>query len=365
MPKATGPERLQRAATSRATAGPAPRVVLFAAARTRLPLAFLLLASVLTVLPSQVFAQQGTIRGLVVDEQTSPLPDVTVELRFKGTDGVPPKTVRSKTNRRGYFVRVGLSPGPYELVFSKDGYATQVVEMHLSSGDLSEIPDVILRAARADAGPPPGSGGGVDFSAVHTQLKGAEAKKVIDAFGKAVEAARAGDLATARTLYEDVVSQAPEFAAAHYNLGQVCRRQQDWARAEEAFARAIALEPDVSDGYVALAAVHEAQGLEDRALEVLATAAPRFENDARFQHNLGISYLNAGRMADAETAFTRAQAIDPANPEVHYYLGTLAIGRNELDRAVEHLERYVSGSGQNPQNLATAKTLLDTLRSQR
>jgi lipopolysaccharide biosynthesis regulator YciM len=315
-------------------------------------------------LPQEAFAQQASIRALVVDEQEEPLPNVNVEVHFKGAPGIPARTIKTRTNRRGYVVRVGLTPGPYELTFSKDGYQTQVVELHLSAGDLSEIPDVVMKASPAAVATPSADrAGGVDFAGLEADLKGAEVKKVIDAFGKAVEAARAGDLDAAERLDWDVVARAPGFAAAHYNLGQVHRRKQNWPEAEQAFEKAITLEPDVSDAYIALAAVHEQRGDEKKALDILEKGGTRFEQDAGFQFNLGIMYLNAGRVQEAEAAFRRAQAIDPGNPELHYYLGTLAIGRNELDQAVEHLERYLSDSGQNPQNLATARVLLDTLKS--
>jgi len=53
---------------------------------------------------------------------------------------------------------------------------------------------------------------------------------------------------------------------------------------------------------------------------------------------------------------------DPTNPEVYYYLGTLAVGQNKTADAIAHLEKYLSMNPTNAQNMATAKGLLQALK---
>ena len=58
--------------------------------------------------------------------------------------------------------------------------------------------------------------------------------------------------------------------------------------------------------------------------------------------------FDAGRFADARPAFEKLEADDPADADVHYYLGQLALGRDDTDAAVRELERSTSispGSG--------------------
>jgi len=58
----------------------------------------------------------------------------------------------------------------------------------------------------------------------------------------------------------------------------------------------------------------------------------------------------------------KAEALDPSNAEVQYHLGTIFIGANEVAKAIEKLEKYLSMNPQNPQNVATAQALLQALK---
>jgi Flp pilus assembly protein TadD len=94
----------------------------------------------------------------------------------------------------------------------------------------------------------------------------------------------------------------------------------------------------------------------------MAKAATVGQDDPKMQFNLGIDHLNAGRSEEAFAAFTKAAALDPQNAEVHYHLGTLAVGQNKIPDAIAHLEKYLSMSPTNQQNVATAQGLLAALK---
>jgi tetratricopeptide (TPR) repeat protein len=52
--------------------------------------------------------------------------------------------------------------------------------------------------------------------------------------------------------------------------------------------------------------------------------------------------FEAGRLSDAQPAFEKLEAAEPANADVHYYLGQLALERDDADTAVRELERATS-----------------------
>jgi len=297
-------------------------------------------------------AQTGMVRGKVVDDQGEPLPDVKVELQFTGER--PQKFVRT-TDKKGGFVRLGIPAGPYKLTFSKEGYQSHSVDVSLSLGGLSEIPAVTLkktapiRASATEAGA--------------IEAPAPELEKLKDGFARAIEATKAGHLDEAEAVYKELLTKAPDLPEAHFNLGYVYRLKKDWAASEAEYRRVIQLQPDKVDSYSSLVAVYEENGQPEKARELLSGAAARFENDARFQFNLGVSDLNTGRSDEAEAAFRKAAALDPGNIEVHFHLGTIAVGKGKTDEAVRELEAYVAGSGQKPQNLATARAILKALKA--
>jgi tetratricopeptide (TPR) repeat protein len=58
--------------------------------------------------------------------------------------------------------------------------------------------------------------------------------------------------------------------------------------------------------------------------------------------------FDAGRFSDARAAFEKLEATEPGDADVHYYLGQLALERDDADAAVRELERATSispGSG--------------------
>lgn len=293
-------------------------------------------------------AQGAMTRGLVVDEQGRPVAGVKVEMQYTGKE---PKSFVRTTNQKGSFVQVGLPSGPYTVRYSKDGYVTAIHRTTITAGDLNEIPTQTLQAAKAAAGPeaqglPPAENMG---------------KKIEEAYAKALEATRAGRLDESVALFKQILEQAPDLAVAHYNLGYLYSQKQDWAAAEAEFRRVIELQPQRSDTYAALAAVYEASGRREEVLKLLSEASPRFEQDATFQFALGVGCLNAGQNEPAVAALRKVRELDPARVEALYYLGTLAVAAGAVDEAIAHLQAYVAGTGQNPQHLATARKLLETL----
>lgn len=325
-----------------------------------------LLLALLWLVPRAGQAQIATIRGQVLDEQGKPLADVKVEMEFKGESRQ--KIVKMvTTNKKGGFVRAGLPSGPYKITFSKEGYKPYGLEMTVSAGGLSEIPDVVLKAAPAGTAAASGSAGAGSGAAVAAPetapVAEADQAQLGEGFTKALEAARAGRLDEAEALYKEILARAPDAAAAHFNLGYVYRRRKDWAAAEAEYRKVMELEPGKSDAFVAVASLYEEGGRGEDALEFLKKAAPQFEQDAKFQFALGAMALNAGQTDEAQGAFSKAQALDPTNPEVHFHLGTLAVGQNDVPKAISHLEQYLALAGQNPRNLNTAQKLLDALKA--
>jgi len=302
-------------------------------------------------------AQVATVRGKVLDEAGKPLAEVKIEMEFKGESRQ--KIVKTAvTDKKGGFVRAGLAGGPYQMTFSKDGYKPYSMEVSISLGGFSEIPDQVLHPA-AVAAP-------VASAPAEAVLPPEpESGKVGEAYAKAFEAAKAGRLDEAEGLYREVLAKFPDLGGAHYNLAYVHQLRKNWKAAESEYLRVTELQPARSDAFIALAAMRELDGRQAEAVEGLLQAAPAFEQDAKVQYALGVTCLNAGRSPESAAAFRKAAALDPANPEPYYYLGTLAVGDNRVPEAVTQLEKYMAMSGQDPRNLETAGRLLAVLKKKK
>ena len=189
-----------------------------------------------------------------------------------------------------------------------------------------------------------------------------ESASMKDVYNKAVEATRAGNLEEAEKLYKEILDKLPNLAEIHYNLGRVYVAKKELDSAEASFRKVVELQPEKAEGFIALAALFGANGKTQEAADLLIQAGPTFEGNAMFQFVLGTTCINAGKSQPAAAAFRKVIALDPANVEPHFYLGTLAVGENKLADAIAELEKFVAGTGQNPQDLATAKKLLEVLK---
>ena len=183
-----------------------------------------------------------------------------------------------------------------------------------------------------------------------------------DVYNRAVEATRAGNLDEAETLYKEILEKLPNLAEIHYNLGRVYVAKKDLNSAEASFRKMVELQPEKAEGFIALAALYGANGKTQEAADLLIQAAPTFDGNATFQYVLGTTCLNAGRSQPAAEAFRKVVALDPGNIAPHFYLGSLAVGENKVADAIAELDKFVAGTGQNPQDLATAKKLLEVLK---
>jgi len=123
-------------------------------------------------------------------------------------------------------------------------------------------------------------------------------------------------------------------------IGDLHRRALDSARAEAAFARAVALRPN--DGVA-----HRERGrallqLErpDAAFVELAAALLVDAGDYESYLLIGQIHLDAGRYAQAAPLLRRAIAVDADRPEAHYALATVLVRSGKADEAAPQRETF-------------------------
>jgi cytochrome c-type biogenesis protein CcmH/NrfG len=302
----------------------------------------LLLGVLLCGVPAQ--AQVGAARGKVLDEKGQPVEGAKVEIDFTG--GVTRKA-EATTNKKGEFTRVGLTPGPYKITVSKEGFAPQFAEVRIGLGDATEIPEFkMVSAAKAAAA-----------------AGGQETANLQAAFDKAIKASQAGQYDEAEAAYKEVLAKNPGRPEVVWtNMGYMYVQKKDAAAAEGAFRKAIELKPDYAEGYSGLASVLISGGQGPKAIEALAKPAADFPEDPKIQFAYGWTLFNAGQAAEAETVLKKVAAQDPQNAEVQYYLGSIAVGQNKIPDAVAFLEKYLTMNPTNAQNVATAKGLIGALK---
>lgn len=336
--------------------------------------------------PPPASAAVSGFRGIVVDEQGQPVPDVEVEIQFLGS---PKRTYKVKTNKKGGFVRIGLDEGSYKIFLTKEGFKKGGLDVPwLSLGGLSDLcsnnpgkdqpceplilkkAEVAISIGGAPASPAPAEGGAAagappGGAAGAATATAEEAAKLGAAYAQAVEAIKTEQWDVAETALKEVLAKVPDQPVVHFNLGHIYRQKKDYAAAEAEFRRVTEIEPARADAYVAMAALYEAQGKGGDAVDYLMKNAAAFEQDAKYQIALGATAMNQGKEKEAEEAFAKAVALDPTAIEVEYFLASLALNRNEVSDAIAHLEKYIAGAPAESANVEVAKGLLAALQAKK
>ena len=111
---------------------------------------FLLTLAVLTLglgAPALVEAQVGsTIRAQVVDPEGKGIPDAELEFQYQGETRVP-ITKKAKTDKKGYFVRVGLKTGPWKIILTKEGFKPRITNTQVSGDARSDWDPIVMEPA--------------------------------------------------------------------------------------------------------------------------------------------------------------------------------------------------------------------------
>ncbi len=130
------------------------------------------------------------------------------------------------------------------------------------------------------------------------------ASPVNDQNTRGVRLSEQGRIDEAIATFREVVRLNPDFAPAHFNLGNALMAVQCSAEACRAYRRALASEPDFARGHL----------------------------------NLGLALLDSGELEGAVHALARAHELDPRDTDAVSALAVALIRRDELGEALDVLE---------------------------
>ena len=138
--------------------------------------------------------------------------------------------------------------------------------------------------------------------------------------GRAALASDPTTLEEVRAGFERVLAFDPALWEAHFGLGLVARRREDFAAAARSFRRALELAPDQADVLHELGVALLATGARAESLELLDRAAALRPREAAYIADAGFARLRAGDLDAARERLRIARAIDADDPLTQAYL---------------------------------------------
>ena len=323
--------------------------------RTLMPCA-LTLALLVSAAPA--FAQTGQIKGKVTDPQGQPVEGAQVKLHNQGTN----RSIETKSNKKGEYIQVGLSPGKYTVTATKgDMTFTREIDMHLDMVNL----DIALGA--------PGAKGAAPVSKEEAAKLKAKSEAANKAFTAGVEFLNADKSDEAIAKFNEVIAAMPNCPECYANIGAAHMRAKKYDESEAAYKKAIELRADFAGAYSGLAELYNTQKKFDQAAEAskkamelnsaagAAGGAGATGGNAASVFNQGVILWNAQKFAEAKAQFEAAVKLDPNLADAHYWLGMALLNGGDMAGAKPKFETYLK-LAPTGQYAETAKAVIASIK---
>ena len=313
-------------------------------------LAVFVLLGMLSAVSISALAQAGycTVKGTFLGPDSKPVPDIQVEL----TNTTSGQKYHLKTDKKGEFFSLGITPGKYKVEFFKDGKPVwsllNLYDMSLQKENAVNVIDIDLQKEYAAAKQQPQMTEEQKKAQEQAVKQNEVIKNLNEMLRQAAAAREAGTLDQAIS----ISTQATKADATHpiiwALLGDAtlasakkdtdaASKKQKLESASNAYQKAIDLatastDPKVKAGlggyYNNYGEVLSRQGKTDDAVKSYqAAAAADPANSAMYFFNEGATMENIYKIDEAVAAYDKAIAADPARPDPYYRKGIALLGK--------------------------------------
>ena len=310
------------------------------------------MALTIAAVAAPALAQTGQVKGKVVDAKGEPVEGAKISLLNQQTN----RTLETKTNKKGEYIQVGLSPGKYRISASKD--------------NMSDTADVDIRLEMATHDFTLGAGGGKPTGSKEEVAKAkAKAEAATKTFNEGVALSNEGKNDEAVAKFNEVIVAIPNCVECYANIGTVHTRTKKYDEAEAAFKKAIELKPDFAEAYSGLANLYNTTKKFDQAAEASkkamelggAAAAAGGGGSASSVFNQGVILWNAGKIPEAKAQFEQAVKLDPNLADAQYWLGMALLNGGDTAGAKPKFEAYLK-LAPTGQYAETAKSIVASIK---
>lgn len=161
-------------------------------------------------------------------------------------------------------------------------------------------------------------------------------------FALALVTAKQGKAFAAAAYCQKSVELDPQFAWGYRTLGYLQQRWlEDVGKAEEAYARALAIEPGMTEAQDALTDLRLSKNDFDGAIDVAKNAIKADSKTATNHYRLAQIYTEQWRLRDALLILEKAIDLDPKNPRFYRSRATIKSFQGNLTGAIADQQRAV------------------------
>lgn len=292
---------------------------------------------------------QARLKGKVTDTAGNPLEGVTITLT---TPNLRIFKVNLKTDKKGeYGTIVNDATMPYHLRFEKEGFVPSESDKKIPVGDIGVV-DAKLKST-AEAGQAARAGG--------APAPPSPTEQAALVFNEGVDLLTAGKKPEAEAKFLEAVAKNPDLPQGWQALAVLANEKKDWAKTIEYGQKALELDPSLTPLYGTMSNAATQSGDKKAAAEWQAKYAEANPDTPEMLYNRGVEAYNGKKVKDAEALLLKAVAAKPDFAIAHFWLGMASFNLNKKSAAREHLEKYLELEP-NGAEAATAKEILPLVK---
>ncbi len=293
---------------------------------------------------------QGRLKGKVTDSAGKPIDGVSVTVT---TPALRTFKMSLKSDKKGdWGTIINDATMPYHVKFEKEGYVASEADKKVPVGDTGIVDVRLLSTGEAGA-------------AAGAAAAGAAAPSPTDQaaviFNEGVDLLTAGNKAAAEAKFLEAVGKNPDLPQGWSALATLAFEKKEWAKTLEYGQKALDLDPAATSLYGMLASAAKQSGDQKAAAEWEAKFAEANPDTPETLYNKGIDAYNKKKMKDAETNLVKAVEAKPDFALAHFWLGMVSFNQNKKAVAREHLQKYLELEP-NGSEASTAKEILPLLK---
>jgi tetratricopeptide (TPR) repeat protein len=300
------------------------------------------LAAVLTA------GAQARLKGRVSDSAGKPIEGATITVT---TPNLRTFKMTLKSDRKGEWGTIlNDATMPYHVRIEKEGYAPAESDKKVPVGDVGEVNAQLVSGAEASAA-----------AGAAAQAVASPSDQAAFAYNDGVDLLSAGNKAGAEAKFLEAVGKNPDLPQGWQALATLAYEKKDWAKTIEYGQKAVDLDPTLGKMYGIMASAAAQTGDKKAAAEWQAKFEEANPETPEALYNKGIDAYNKKKIKDAEAMLLKAVEAKPDFALAHFWLGMASFNLNKKAAAKEHLEKYLELEPQGSE-AGTAKELLPLVK---
>jgi tetratricopeptide (TPR) repeat protein len=300
------------------------------------------LAAVLTA------GAQARLKGRVSDSAGKPIEGATVTVT---TPNLRTFKMTLKSDKKGEWGTIlNDATMPYHVRIEKEGYAPAESDKKVPVGDVGEVNAQLVSNSEAAAA-----------AGAAAQAVASPADQAAFTYNDGVDLLSAGNKAGAEAKFLEAVGKNPDLPQGWQALATLAYEKKDWAKTIEYGQKAVDLDPTLNKMYGIMSAAAAQTGDKKAAAEWQAKFEEANPETPEALYNKGIDAYNKKKIKDAEAMLLKAVEAKPDFALAHFWLGMASFNLNKKGAAKEHLEKYLELEPEGTE-AATAKELLPLVK---